>query len=178
VRDERDVADAGVDRRHALLHVGDERAAADLRPVDVARPDADVLGRLGAHPEAGAEDGVDVVLSSPASARAFRAASAWSANADFCGSFPCSSASAAPTIATRPRMRRRSRVMRAGSAAARRRRDVLERHLDRHADADRRRVGRDADEVRHEPRPLGELDDRDDVRRGERENRAARGARP
>jgi hypothetical protein len=40
------------------------------------------------------------------------------------------------------------------------------------------RVGRDADEVRHEPRPLGELDDRDDVRRGERENRAARGARP
>src|SRR5581483_5777098 len=65
VGDQRDVADAGVDRRHRVLDVGDERAAADLRPVDVARADAHVLGGLGAHPEAGAEDGIDVVFFEP-----------------------------------------------------------------------------------------------------------------
>src|SRR5205823_4871589 len=60
VRDERDVTEPGVDGGHRVLDVRDERAAADLRTVDVARPDAQVLGRLGAHPESGAEDGVDV----------------------------------------------------------------------------------------------------------------------
>src|SRR5439155_1097690 len=65
VRDERDLAEARRDGRHRVLDVRDEGAATDLRTVDVARPDAQVLGGLRAHPEAGAEDGVDLVLREP-----------------------------------------------------------------------------------------------------------------
>src|SRR5439155_6981957 len=111
----------------------------------------------------------------PASASAFRAASAWSWKADLCGSFPCSSASAAPTIATRPRIRWSAPLMSAlgpgGAEAGQRdlRRHVLEDHLDRHPDPDAGGVGLDADQVGHEPRPLLELDDREHVGRRQRE---------
>src|SRR5439155_25184930 len=111
----------------------------------------------------------------PASASAIRAASAWSWKADLCGSLPCSSASAAPTIATRPRIRPRSALMsgsgRCGAEARQRdvRRHVVEDHFDRHPDPDVRGVGLDADQVGHEPRPLLELDDREHVGRRQRE---------
>src|SRR5262249_13287312 len=123
-------------------------------------------------------------LSSPASASALRAASACSANADLWGSFPISSDSATPTIATRPRIGftprpRNSRPARPSGSRpcshrleARQRdlrRHVLEHHLDRHADRDPGRIGLDADQVRHEPGALHELDDGDHVRRPERE---------
>ena len=65
VRDERHVDQPGVDRGGGVLHVGDERAAADLRAVDPARTDAHVLGGLRAHPEPGAEHGVDVAHAEP-----------------------------------------------------------------------------------------------------------------
>src|SRR5439155_18081425 len=56
---------ARVDRSQRVLDVRDEGAAADLRSVDVAGTDAQVLGRLRSHPQAGAEDRVDVVLPEP-----------------------------------------------------------------------------------------------------------------
>src|SRR5207247_10515083 len=60
-----DLAHARRDGRHRVLDVRDEGAAADLRAVDVAWADAQVLGGLRAHPQAGAEDGVDRVLAEP-----------------------------------------------------------------------------------------------------------------
>ena len=65
VRDERHLAEARRDRAHRVLDVRDERAAANLRPVDVARPEPQVLGGLRGHPEARREHRVDVVLLEP-----------------------------------------------------------------------------------------------------------------
>ena len=62
VGDERHLAHAGGVRHHRVLHVGDERAPADLGTVDVAGPDAQVLRGFRAHPKPGAEDRVDIVL--------------------------------------------------------------------------------------------------------------------
>jgi hypothetical protein len=65
VRDQNDVGDARVDRSHGVLEVGDERAAAHLRVVHVARRMPRYSGTSLAVPRPVASTGVDVLDGQP-----------------------------------------------------------------------------------------------------------------
>ena len=164
VRDQRDGAEAGLDRGGGVAHVDHERAAADARAVDVRRRDAEVLGD-GDGRLAGAEHAVDVVLRQAGigervegglGVQLQRRLVGLDADAVGLGGADDGGAHAQAHVAAPigRNMRQRDVVVL-----------LLPRHLDRQVDRQVLGRGLDADDVRHHARTLIELDDGDDVRR-------------